>query len=110
MVISLLRSTYDNYSLNSILLRMLDQFLGVSVCCHGWGEIHIGLRLVVTQMLLPPGMITMVIATTRMHRSLVDFASGSPDLYDTLNFISFLSCSARAMSFQCTREARYGQY
>ncbi len=47
----------------------------------------------VTQMLLTPGVITMTIASTRMHRSLVDYASGFPDVYDTLNLLHFLFCS-----------------
>jgi hypothetical protein len=31
----------------------------------------------------------MTIAATRMHRSLVDFASGSTEVYDILHFLSF---------------------
>ena len=46
------------------------------------------LPLSVTQMLLTPGTITMIIAATRMHRYLVDFAFGSPNGYNTLNFLS----------------------
>jgi hypothetical protein len=58
------------------------------------------LRFSVTQMVMTPGMITMTIATTRMHRSLVDYASGFPDVYDTLNLLYLLFYSARAISFQ----------
>ncbi|KAH9988671.1 hypothetical protein BJV77DRAFT_728589 [Russula vinacea] len=50
-------------------------------------------------MLLTPGTITMIITATRMHRYLVDFAFGSPNGYDTLNFLSFLFCSAPVISF-----------
>jgi hypothetical protein len=32
-----------------------------------------------TQIIVTPGTITMVIAATRMHRSLIDFACGTPD-------------------------------
>jgi hypothetical protein len=47
-----------------------------------WRETSGCLRLFVTQLLLLPGLITMIIASTRMHRFLIDFASGSPDVYD----------------------------
>jgi hypothetical protein len=63
------------------------------------GQLLIAYAFSVKQLLLSPGMIMMIIATTRMHRALIDYASGSPDVYDALNFFSFLSCSARAMSF-----------
>jgi hypothetical protein len=36
-----------------------------------------------------PGLIIMTIAATRMHRSLIDFASGSSDMYDSLHFLFF---------------------
>jgi hypothetical protein len=42
------------------------------------------------QMFQPPSWITMVIAATRMHRSLVDFTTGPSNVYDTLfNLILF---------------------
>ena len=47
------------------------------------------LPLSVTQMLLTPLLIIMTITATRMHRSLVDYASGLLDVYDTLNFFTF---------------------
>jgi hypothetical protein len=36
-----------------------------------------------------PAVIIMTIAATRMHRSLVNFASVSSDVYDALHFLSF---------------------
>jgi hypothetical protein len=36
-----------------------------------------------------PGVIIMTIAATQMHRSLVNFACGSSDVYDTLYLLSF---------------------
>jgi len=36
-----------------------------------------------------PGELILTIAATRMHRALVDFASASSDMYDTLHFLSF---------------------
>jgi hypothetical protein len=36
-----------------------------------------------------PSQITLIIAATRMHCSLVNFASGSSNVYDTLQFLSF---------------------
>lgn len=33
-------------------------------------------------MLLIPAVIVMTVTATRMHRSLVDYASGFPDVYD----------------------------
>jgi hypothetical protein len=45
-------------------------------------------------------MITMKIAATRMHRSLVDYASGSPDAYDTLQLpFLFILLSASNVQF-----------
>lgn len=41
-----------------------------------------------------PGVIVMTIAATQMHRSLVNFASGSPDVYDTLHLLSIYPLSA----------------
>jgi hypothetical protein len=38
-------------------------------------------------MLLTPGLITTTITATRTHRSLVDYASGFPDVYDTFNLL-----------------------
>ncbi|KAI0274122.1 hypothetical protein BGY98DRAFT_95053 [Russula aff. rugulosa BPL654] len=54
-----LRSIFDNCPLNSIPLRMLDQLADI---------------------MLTPSLITMTIAATRMHRYLVDYASGFPDV------------------------------
>ena len=50
-------------------------------------------------MVTAPGMITMTIAATRMHRSLVDYASGFPDVYEMLNLLYLLSYSTYAISF-----------
>jgi hypothetical protein len=61
------------------------------------------LRLSVTQIILSPILITMTIAATRMHRYLVDFASGFPDVYDTPNLLYLLSYLTRAILFQCYR-------
>jgi len=44
----------------------------------------------VPQVLENPSLIVMIIAATRMHRSLVDFASGSTEMYDALHFLSFI--------------------
>jgi hypothetical protein len=41
------------------------------------------------QLFETPCKITMIIAATRMHRALVDFASGSSDMYGTLYFLLF---------------------
>lgn len=93
-------STYDNSPLNLILLRMFRHHPRCTFLLSRWGDTPtICLRLSVTQMLLPLGCITMTIAATRMHRSLVDYASGSPDMYDTFNFRFFSCFSAREMSF-----------
>ena len=40
-------------------------------------------------MLVTPLLITMTITATRLHRSLVDYASGFPDVYDTLSLLAF---------------------
>ena len=48
--------------------------------------------------LLLSASITVVIAATRMHRSLTDFVSGSADVYDVLNSLTF-SCSLRSIRF-----------
>ena len=58
-------------------------------------------------MLLTPGLITMTITATRMHRSLIDYASGFPDVYDTLNLLYLLSYSMGAISFQCLRKGEF---
>ena len=50
-------------------------------------------------MLQTPGLVTMVIAATRMHRALVDFASEPSDMYGTLRLLSFFARSVRPMSF-----------
>ena len=42
--------------------------------------------------------VTMVIAATRMHRSLTNFVCGSADVYDVLNFLTF-SCSLQQIMF-----------
>ena len=41
-------------------------------------------------MLQTPGLVMMIIAATRMHRALVDFASESSDMYGTLCLLAFL--------------------
>jgi len=58
-------------------------------------------------MLLTPGLITMTITATRMHRSLIDYASGFPDVYDTLNLLYLLSYSKGAISFQRLRKGEF---
>jgi hypothetical protein len=50
-------------------------------------------------MVMAPSMITMTITATRTHRSLVDYASGFPDVYDTLNLLYLLFYSTRVISF-----------
>jgi len=42
--------------------------------------------------------VTMVVAATRMHRSLTNFVSGSTDVYDVLNFLTF-SCSLQSILY-----------
>lgn len=54
------------------------------------------------QMFEIPSVITMVIATTRMHRSLVTFAFRPSDLYDTL-FACFLSILLSVTNFALGR-------
>jgi len=46
----------------------------------------------------------MVIAATRMHRSLVDSASGFPDVYDTPGLLYLLSYSTRAYRFRVSAQ------
>jgi hypothetical protein len=41
--------------------------------------------------------IIMIIATTRMHRSLVNFAAGSSHVYDTFQFLSLIPLSAAGL-------------
>jgi len=50
------------------------------------------------QVLLQVTWITVVIAATRMHRSLTDFVCGSADVYDVLSF-SPASCSLQSILF-----------
>ncbi len=57
------------------------------------------------QVLGNPSLIVMIIAATRMHRSLVDFASGSTEMYDTLHFLSFFLAQHGLCRFS-TRESR----
>jgi hypothetical protein len=52
-----------------------------------------------------PSLIVMIIAATRMHRSLVDFASGSTEMYDTLHFFSFF-LAQHGLCRVSTRESR----
>jgi len=59
----------------------------------------------VPQVLGNPSLIVMIIAATRMHRSLVDFASGSTEMYDTLHFLSFFLAQHGLCRFS-TRESR----
>jgi len=59
----------------------------------------------VPQVLENPSLIVMIIAATRMHRSLVDFASGSTEMYDTLHFLSFFLAQHGLCRFS-TRESR----
>ena len=47
----------------------------------------------------------MTVAATRMHRSLIDFASGSTEVYDILHFLSFFMLSAAYCRFR-THENR----
>ena len=62
------------------------------------------LRFFVTQIITAPGMITMTIAATRMHRSLVDYASGFSDVYDTFNLLHLLSYSTRGYRFRVSAQ------
>ena len=103
---SLLQSTFDNYSLNTIPLRMSDQFNNVRSFRNCEVKPLIAM-LSVTQMLLTPGLIVMTVAATRMHRSLVDYASGFPDVYDNLNLPYPLSHLTRAISFQGERTGEF---
>ncbi len=57
------------------------------------------------QVLENPSLIVMIIAATRMHRSLVDFASGSTEMYDALHFLSFILTQHGLCRFS-TRESR----
>ncbi len=57
------------------------------------------------QVLENPSLIVMIIAATRMHRSLVDFASGSTEMYDALHFLSFFLTQHGLCRFS-TRESR----
>jgi len=41
-----------------------------------------------------PSQMVIIIAATRMHRSLLDFTSGPSDVYDHLSFLSFFPLSA----------------
>ena len=49
----------------------------------------------------------MTVAATRMHRSLVDYASGFPDVYDTLKLPSRFILLTQAISFQDYRTGEY---
>jgi hypothetical protein len=66
---------------------MSDQLAEVRFLSAIAGKKQNCLRVSVTQMILSPGLITMTIAVTRMHRSLVDYASGFPDVYDASNLL-----------------------
>jgi hypothetical protein len=101
MVIFLLRSTFDDcpsVELDSASnARPVQQRTSFSQLR---GKMANCLRFSVTQMLMTPSLIVMTITATRTHRSLVDYASGFPDVYDTLNLLHFLSYSTRTISFQ----------
>ncbi len=49
----------------------------------------------------------MTVAATRMHRSLVDYASGFPDVYDTLELPFRFILLTRAISFQGYRTGEH---
>jgi hypothetical protein len=70
---------YTEHLLNSVLLWISDTFNLVRPSFHYWNHF---LYLFSTQMFQPPSVIIIAIAATRIHRSLVDFASGSADMYD----------------------------
>jgi hypothetical protein len=53
-------------------------------------------------MILTPGLIIMTIAATRMHRSLVDYASAFPDVYDTLLLLSLYPTQRGQYRFRVT--------
>jgi hypothetical protein len=73
---------------------MLDQLADVRSFCNFGAKRP--LMLSITQIMLTPSLITMTIAATRMHRYLVDYASGFPDVYDMLNLLYLLFYSTRA--------------
>jgi hypothetical protein len=73
-------SMNDKYTLNSTPLRILDQFnIVTSFLGIQWEHALNILHVSATQMFQVPAVVTMTVAATRMHRSLVDFASVSPD-------------------------------
>ena len=92
----------DSYLLNSILLRMIAQFIEVCSFLLWWWGTSNCLRLFATQIILTPGVVAMIIAATRMHRTLADFAFGSRSTsgYDTLDFLFlFILLSASDVLF-----------
>jgi hypothetical protein len=65
-----------------------------------WAKTTYFLRFSVTQVIWSLALITVIITTTRMHRYLVVYASGSLGTYDTLNLLYLLSYSTPEISFQ----------
>jgi hypothetical protein len=92
----------DCYLLNSILLRMIALFIEVCSFLLWWCGTSNCLRLFATQLILTPGVIAMIIAATRMHRTLAGCAFGSLSTsgYDTLYFLFlFILLSASDVLF-----------
>jgi hypothetical protein len=68
--------------------QLIDQLHSVRFVVIGDGSL--GFSFVSTSQLFEvPSLVVMTIAATRMHRSLVDFASGSTEVYDILHFLSY---------------------
>ena len=84
--------------LNAILFGSLAVF---DIVCFSLSPLapRDSLLLHSIQIFLMSSYVTMVIAATRMHRSLTDFVSGPIDVYDILNSLTF-SCSLRSSQFR----------
>ena len=66
----------------------------------GEGKRPVSLFFSTLQLFVSPTHIIVTIAATRVHRALVDFTSGSSDVYDTLtSFSSSLSRLVRPLPF-----------
>ena len=69
------------------MFQISDQLHGVRFAIFGEGGSAF-LISSTSQLFEGSSQIIIIIAATRMHRSLVNFASGSSDVYDTLQFLS----------------------
>src|SRR6266566_1522202 len=86
--------------LSLVLCQILDQLHNVSLLSSVRGNVRFLFFFSTLKLFVSPTHLIVTIAATRVHRALVDFPSGSSDVYDTLtSFSSSLSRLVRPLPF-----------